>query len=135
MTEAETINFGGWFVAQLVRRGWSPHQFAQTSGIVKSTVYKWTHNEQRPNPKHCVTIAQALNVDLDLVLAAAGHRVHNDSAPGVVQAELGVLLNRIPEALLIPLVPMLRGLIDTTIQDETKLRLTLRLVGQDGADA
>lgn len=135
MTEAKAVDFGGWLTTQLERKGWSRHHFAQRAGLHPPIVYKWTGNEQRPSPRHCVTIADTIGVDLDLVLAAAGHRVRDERVSGVIRAELAVLLNRIPEALLIPLVPMLRGLTERTIQDETQRRLKLRLVTQDGADA
>jgi transcriptional regulator with XRE-family HTH domain len=125
--EAELVNFGGWLRTQLERRGWSRHYFAQSAGIITSTVYKWTNNEQRPSPKHCVIIADALGVDLDLVLAAAGHRLRDDVAPGVVRAEIAALLGRVPEELLVVLAPMLRALTDASTQVETLKRLRDRL--------
>ena len=127
-SEAELVNFGGWLREQLERRGWSRHHFAQSSGVITSTVYKWTGNEQRPSPKHCLEIATALGVDVDLVLAAAGHRIRDDVAPGIIRAEIAAMLGRVPEELLVAIAPMLRALTDPHTQTDTLKRLRDRLI-------
>jgi transcriptional regulator with XRE-family HTH domain len=120
--------FGDWFTRELERRGWSRYHFAQTAGVHPSMVYRWTEG-QRPQAEQCAKIAEALNVDLDLVLAAAGHRPRNELAPGVVRAEAAALLNQIDEILLIVLVPMLRALSDERVANETIAKIIDRLPG------
>jgi hypothetical protein len=57
-----------------------------------------------------------LGVPLDDVLEVAGHRYHRHVEVGDflvesdIRREIGNILMEIPEALLIPLIPMLRGL-------------------------
>ena len=127
MTQAERTDFGAWFETELQRKGWSCNHFAHSSGIVTSTTYKWKKNEQRPSPRHCVTIADTFGRDLDTVLAAAGHRVRDDTAPGVIRTEIAAMLKLVPEELLVTVVPMLRALTEPHTQAETRQRLHHRL--------
>src|SRR6185295_2448146 len=100
-----------WLVAELERRGWSRFHFAQIAGVHASMVYRWTEG-QRPQTEQCEKIAEALNIDLDIVLAAAGHRPRNELAPGVIRSEAAVLLNQVDEVLLVAVLPWLRALAD-----------------------
>lgn len=128
-SDAERINFGGWFQDQLARRGWRTNHFAEVAGISLSLPYKWKENQNRPGPRSCQIIADALSLDLDTVLLAAGHRPRSERAPGIIRSELAALINQVDEVLLAPLVPMLTALTDERTADEVIVRIAARLPG------
>jgi len=120
--------FGQWLLTELERRGWSRFYFAQSAGVHASMVYRWTEG-QRPEPKQCEKIAEALNVDLDVVLAAAGHRPRQELAPGVIRAEAAALLNQVDEIHLLYVTAWMRALADPRTSDEILARIIARLPG------
>lgn len=120
---AREVNFGGWLQVELDRRGWSRLHLAQIGEMQPSAVSKWALNQQRPSPAQCAKVAEALGMDLDVVLAAAGHRPRSSQAPGVIRSEVVAIVNHIPERLLAVVVPMLQGLTDPAVQDETLERV------------
>jgi lambda repressor-like predicted transcriptional regulator len=132
--EARTIDFGGWLMRQLDRRGWTLYHFREVAGLpYASLVYKWKNNEQRPTPRYCAIIATALDLDPDVVLLAAGHRSRDELAPGVIRAELAALLNSVDEALLAATLPWFYALADHRIRDETIVKIAERLPGPNRA--
>ena len=80
ITDADTaqyptdVNFQKWFQRQLKRREMSQAEFARFSSIPQSTVNTWWKGNRVPDSDSCDLIADALGVDLDLVLWQAGHR-------------------------------------------------------------
>ena len=121
-------DFGVWLSAELERRGWSRFHFAQVADVHASMVYRWTEG-QRPEPAQCEKIAAGLNVDLDIVLAAAGHRPRHELAPGVVRAETAALLNQVDEVHLVSIRGWLRALADPRTSDEIIAQIADRLPG------
>lgn len=66
--------FGDWLRVQMARRGFSQTELAERVGTTQSVVSRWVRNERVPDPSSCDRIADALGLDIDVVLAAAGHR-------------------------------------------------------------
>lgn len=66
--------FGDWLAYQLKRRDLSQTDFGTLVGSTQSAVSRWIRNERVPDPESCDRIADALGVDLDVVLLRAGHR-------------------------------------------------------------
>lgn len=67
-------SFSVWLDHQLKRREWNQREFARRSGLSKSAISEWVRGTQTPDPDSCLKIADALNVDSDMVLVFAGHR-------------------------------------------------------------
>lgn len=70
----ETVPFGAWLQQQIDRKGWSLRDFASRVGVSHSTVSRWIQQGRQPETEQCASIAAALGVDPDLVLARARHR-------------------------------------------------------------
>lgn len=66
--------FGAWLESQLLRREWSRSDFARRLGTRPATVSRWILGVRTPDPESCEKIADVLFVDVDEVLAIAGHR-------------------------------------------------------------
>jgi transcriptional regulator with XRE-family HTH domain len=66
--------FSAWFRRQLDRREWNQREFARRAHVASSTVSNWYRGERVPDPAKCEVIAEAFGIDLDTVLAQAGHR-------------------------------------------------------------
>jgi transcriptional regulator with XRE-family HTH domain len=67
-------NIPTWLQQQLEIREWSKSDFARKLGVPSARVSEWFAGRQRPSPQTCAKFAEVLGVDLDTVLAAAGHR-------------------------------------------------------------
>ena len=67
-------DFATWFRRQLTRRGLKPAELARRSGISSGRISEWPSGKQKPGPRSCERLAEALDADSDTVLAAAGHR-------------------------------------------------------------
>lgn len=63
-----------WLKRQLARREWNQADFARRLGTSPGNVSRWMTGERVPDPSSIDKIADVLGVDLDLVLALAGHR-------------------------------------------------------------
>lgn len=62
----------------------------------KSSISDWVRGNKIPDPRSCEKIADALNVDPDLVLVMAGHRPNiEDIKPGDTRLELIGYIKRI----------------------------------------
>lgn len=117
--------FGTWLKEVLAQRGRSQSQLARQIGANPSAVSKWVNGKQRPRPEQCARIAEVLGLSTEWVMEAAGHLPGgSDYVPDYwlsesdIRQEIVQLVHDIPEALLVPLVPMLRGLANT---DETTI--------------
>lgn len=123
-------DFGAWFRSELDKRGWIPHTFSQRAGFTyTSLVYKWARGESVPTPRSCQIIADALDINYDVVLMAAGYRARDERVPGIVRAELAALLNGVDEALLAAILPWFQALNDDRIANETIVRISQHLPG------
>jgi transcriptional regulator with XRE-family HTH domain len=69
-----TQPFGDWLRNQLTIKRMSQNQLARELGIKQSAVSYWKRGKRVPRPVNCRKITTALNLDADVVLAAAGHR-------------------------------------------------------------
>lgn len=67
-------SFSAWLQRQLDRREWSQADFARRAKVSTGLVSNWLAGERRPNPSSCDRIADVFLVDVDEVLAIAGHR-------------------------------------------------------------
>lgn len=63
-----------WLKRQLVRREWTQADFSRRLDTSPGNVSRWIKGERVPDPASIDKIADVLGVDLDLVLALAGHR-------------------------------------------------------------
>ena len=68
------VMFAKWFSEQLRWRDLSQAEFARRAGIPQSTVNTWVRGSRVPDPHNCDLIADALRMDIDVVLMQAGHR-------------------------------------------------------------
>ena len=66
-------SFDQWLSRQLRLRDWSGSEFARRLDAHPSTVSFWLRGERIPNPKFCERISDALDLDVETVLAVAGH--------------------------------------------------------------
>lgn len=66
--------FGAWLESQLQRREWNQSEFARRIDVRPGVVSHWVRNERVPSPASIEKIADVLFVDVDEVLAIAGHR-------------------------------------------------------------
>lgn len=60
------------------RREWTQADFARRLNVAPQVVSKWMLGQRLPDPHSCDLIADALSLDLDLVLWHAGHRPNLD---------------------------------------------------------
>ncbi len=71
------LRFARWLENELDRHGWTQSEFANRlpgGESVHSKVSRWILGERIPSTEQCQVIATALDIHLDEVLAAAGHR-------------------------------------------------------------
>ena len=66
--------FGYWLQQQIDSREMSRAEFARRLKRNPSRISEWINGKRIPDPASCDLIADALNLDLDLVLFQAGHR-------------------------------------------------------------
>lgn len=66
--------FGLWLARQIDRRELTRPQFARAINKTPARISEWITGARVPGPKSCDLIADALGIDLDLVLFQAGHR-------------------------------------------------------------
>src|SRR5688572_19105349 len=119
--------FGEWLTRELALRGSSGPKLAEALGVHRPTVYRWTSGRFRPEASRCKEIADYLGVEHDLVLGMAGYRTYDLTIEGAVRRQVLELVAEIPETLLIPLIPMLRGLAEAGHQAEAMAELRKRL--------
>lgn len=70
----DSNSFATWLRRQLARRDWTQADFARRLNVGTDLVSRWATGKRTPDPKSCDLIADALGVDLDIVLWQAGHR-------------------------------------------------------------
>lgn len=66
--------FSAWLDAEMRRRRLGVRQLANLVGVSGASVSRWMNGGAIPGSAQCLSIAKALNLDADLVLAVAGHR-------------------------------------------------------------
>lgn len=83
-TSAQRHGFGRWLGQQLARRDWTLSDFARLTGdpgVSPSVVSRWQRGERLPTAASCARIADALGLDVDLVLTRAGYRPPSAASP------------------------------------------------------
>lgn len=65
--------FAEWLDNERIQRGWNKSELARRVGKLPSVVSRWLTAEWGPDATSCLNIANALGVDIDFVLALAGH--------------------------------------------------------------
>lgn len=102
------VDIHAFLASELRRRDWNVSRLADACDTGISLVARWVTDDPkrrvRPSPASCQRIAKALNVDVDYVLALAGHR---EDMPRTterrevdpVQAELDQRLERLSQLL------------------------------------
>lgn len=65
-------SFGAWLMQELDARGWSKSDFSRRSGFDRSVVSRWVADNRRPGLDSAKAIADALNVDVSVVLTRLG---------------------------------------------------------------
>lgn len=90
------MTFATWFRQQLQRREMTQTEFARKANLGTSTVSFWANGRRTPDPVSCDIISDILRIDLDTVLAAAGHRPAIDPLPpGDFRREVAALADRV----------------------------------------
>lgn len=88
--------FAEWLTRQLRRREWSGADLSRRMGSGNSTVTMWLNGYRMPSPASAERLADVLGIDLDVVLAQAGHRpLEPDIDPESPEAVLLPLIRRI----------------------------------------
>ena len=71
-------------------------ELARRLQVPSGTISRWMTGERQPSPRSCDLLADVLGVDLNLVLALAGHRPGPEvTAPDDQRAAIIALLERI----------------------------------------
>ena len=73
--------FGKWLSMQIRRRDMSQIALATKAGLSKSSISAYVNGERVPDPASCDRIADALGINLDVVLSQAGHRPQVERVP------------------------------------------------------
>lgn len=103
--------FSRWIRRQLDRREWSQADLARKLNVSPSVVNRWLLGTRIPSPAYCDLIADALSVDLDIVLFQAGHRpMPKRIDPDDPKLEIQGLVDRVDWS-----VPAIRAAIDRVI--------------------
>ena len=71
-------SFAEWMNRELLRRDWNQSDLVRRTGLSSSTLSRFATGKRIPSPKQADLIADVLGVDLDTVLAVAGHRPNPD---------------------------------------------------------
>ena len=66
--------FSRWIRKELANRQWRQADLVERTSLSKSAISAYVTGHRVPDPKACDLIADALLIDLDLVLWQAGHR-------------------------------------------------------------
>lgn len=88
-------SFAEWMNRELLRRDWNQSDLVRRTGLSSSTLSRFATGKRIPSPKQADLIADVLGVDLDTVLAVAGHRPNPDPDDPPEVADLIALLRRI----------------------------------------
>ena len=90
------LAFANWLRDRMREREWNQADLARRVGLPAGTINRWLTGERRPSSRSCDLLADALRVDLDAVLALAGHRPDVDEPPaGDPRRDLLALLRRV----------------------------------------
>jgi transcriptional regulator with XRE-family HTH domain len=73
--------FGRWLKNELRRRDWNMSDLARRINSDPSAVGRWARGDRIPDPASCDLLADALGIDIDRVLVAAGHRPNIEAIP------------------------------------------------------
>ena len=79
MTDDEQI--GPWIRRQLARREWNAAELSRRMGVGSGRLSEWIGGKRIPNPASCMRLADVFDVDPDVVLTIAGHRVATTPLP------------------------------------------------------
>lgn len=66
--------FGTWLLQELARREMTQAEFSRRAGFSSGVISLWVNGDRAPSPDSCQRIADALYLDIDEVLDAAGIR-------------------------------------------------------------
>ena len=75
----ETI--GAWIQRQMRRRGWSAAELSRRMDVSSGRISEWTNGKRQPSSASCIRLADVFDVDPDVVLTLAGHRVATAPLP------------------------------------------------------
>jgi transcriptional regulator with XRE-family HTH domain len=86
-------DIASWIKRQLARRQWAAVDLARHTGLSTGAISEWTTGKRVPSTQSCLRLADAFGVDVDTVLAIAGHRLA-PLPPEDPKAELIALIRR-----------------------------------------
>ena len=119
MTKEEAaLKFSIFLQDALERKHWTQYALARAMGVTHGQVSHWHNAKRVPSPRSCRRIAEAMDLDPDVVLHAAGHRapaipLDEESPGGTIMA----LVHRIDwlrdEAVYELVRGMLTGIVET----------------------
>lgn len=72
--EGTKTAFGTWLLMELARREMTQAEFSRRAGFSSGVISLWVNGDRAPSPESCQRIADALFLDIDEVLDAAGIR-------------------------------------------------------------
>jgi transcriptional regulator with XRE-family HTH domain len=75
----ETI--GAWIRRQMTRREWSAAELSRRMAISSGRISEWLTGKRIPSSASCIRLADVFEVDPDVVLTLAGHRVAMSPLP------------------------------------------------------
>lgn len=104
--------FANWLQRELDAVDWTGSDLARKMDVFPSLIRKWLTEQQLPKPKQCAMLAEALNLPLDAVLDAAGHRGRAGLPESAERREAYDLVAALPEGQLPTVLRMLRALVE-----------------------
>ena len=93
----ERVAFGRWLKQELWRAELSQAEFARRTGATPSMVSFWVRGERTPLPENIQRIAAELGLDVDEVLAKAGHRPADYDQPDETTRAVMGIMHRLPD--------------------------------------
>lgn len=93
----QKAGFAAWFRRELTRREMSPADFANEYHFDTGSISRYLNGSRNPSPKVVDRIADALRVDVNVALIAAGHKPPDITIdPNSPEARLLPLIRAIP---------------------------------------
>jgi len=110
-SDKQLTEFGQWLMPRLRSRNLNREQFAKLCGVGSSVVAKWLF-ANRPSAGSCELIANALGIDVGIVLAEAGYPVGRTNLDmDELRSEALALIQAMPDSLLLPYVIGMRAIV------------------------
>jgi transcriptional regulator with XRE-family HTH domain len=74
-------SIGAWIRRQMTRREWSAAELSRRMDVSSGRISEWISGKRIPSSASCLRLADVFDVDPDVVLTLAGHRVATTPLP------------------------------------------------------